>query len=396
MIYGDSYNDLTRGDQNYDAARDQRYFQLLADLRGRERAAQAASEHQDAMELAFRQLAQQGLENNANRQVQLLTQGADQDYRNRALGQNANLFQNQLDQGMKIAQMNLDAQNRVHNASDADKLYNEAFQAIGQNTIQTPEQLDTFVGDQLPPDYKSRLGAWLNEAQTKRTAGYDAGNRAAEVLNAEWARRIAPFQSQYDAAQAKLPSTVPEKHWYWPSTWGHEQFSDVQNSVPVMQYNQARTKFFEDLAKNKSYQGLADFDPTAAPGGKFVNVVPRPASIPQMQGPPAPLSPSAGAEIPPTSSPIEVPSSQWKELPQLGLKVHPLIYQSIVKQASAFKTEADKSAYLQRAWQDALRSGTAQPIVSPGQAVDERRAKSKRDAQSTLNFITFGGVPAPQ
>lgn len=361
FIFGDSYGDVGNRQLAYDAARDNRYFQMLADQRARDSAAQNFSLQSRSLDQTAQQQAWAAQEAEKTGQE-------NEAYRWAQLGQNANLYNKSLENTSDLAKMQLLAQQSRLDKTDQSTAYNEAYQAIKSGSIRTPDQLENF-SDKLTSTDKSRLGFYLKEAYDERSRAYGSGERATANMNAEYARTMTPLQSEYDKAMGQ----VGKRSWFW----GHKQTAaDVNVSEPVTKYNQKRDAFFQAFSKDKPYQGLTDYD-TAA--NRFVNLVPQPTGFngapqkfnwPQVGAMPKGATDTGNYEEgnydrqPGNQSPATGPSipSAWVPWPRSGVKVHPDVSAQIQLKASGLTNPADQSAFVQAALAQALKDGTATSI----------------------------------
>lgn len=374
FIFGDSYGDVANRELAYDASRDNRYFRMLADQRQQEAAAREEEARAANLELALRQLNQSGQESAAARQQSFMFHGDEQAYRQKALGQNANLFLKQLASNESIADQNKQYQSGLIDRNDADTLYKEVVRGIDNEVIQTPEQLTTFVGNrQLLADDLMRLNSYLQRSFDLRKQKYVAAGEATTNLNAEYARRLGDLSSLGKAnaeMQTKIKAATPEaeKSFWKPGTWGPSQ-EKLSASMPVVRYNTERDKFMESFNKDKRYPNLAQFDSL---NNTFVPAVAPPTvfgtnTLPTFKLPPAGGS---GAGTGTTNAPaatgarnapsmLNVPSAQWPTIPKTSIKVHPIILDRILAEAGRIANPNEREIWVQRQITAALKEGTA-------------------------------------
>lgn len=361
MLYGDSYGDLGRQDLQHDAARDSRYFQLLQDARNQEAANRRAQEHADSVGLQMAQLGLSTQENNANRALAFQNHNDSTDYQNRQLSQNSDLFRQQLAQGLKIAQMNLDAATGRTGDAERDKVYNEAYQAIGQGAIQTPDELQAFAGNKLHPEDFDRLSTWIQRGFDQRKAAYDQGNRASQTLNEEMSRRLAPLQPAYDKALEAIKGSVPA-HTLNPTTWFRPTTESAVQAAPIQFYNLERDKFMDEVNKAKPYQNVVTYDPQSQ---KFQSMIPAPKAF----GTNTLDTPNRVPMLPPDASTraaaagSALPADSWVPVPSAGIKVHPGVWNVIKQTAATIPNPADRAAYLSQAVAKAVQDRNALPLA---------------------------------
>lgn len=379
FIYGDSYGDVGNRALATDQASDARYFQMLAANRAAQEEANRVANQQANLGFQYSNMNATLGDAAANRAQQLQLSGVNSDFQNRSLAQTAELADKGIQAQKDIENMKLLDTDKRLDLGEQGRLHQEAYQAIQTGSVRTPDQLTAFLGGKLPAADSDRLHMVLQEANNERLKQYGSGNNAAETVNQEYKQRVLdPYQSGYDAAQKKI-ATAPyaaDKHWYFPSTYGASK-EDLAQSTPVSSYTMARTKFFEDLAKNKSYNALTEYDPFA---NRFVNTVPRP----DVGG--VPVTQPQAAAAPGISAVTALTTDNWIPYPSAGIRVNPVDAADIKLRAAAFKNPADQSAYVRQRLQQAIQQGRAIPLARP----------PVPSLPSPIPFQSMGPPQAPQ
>lgn len=355
FIYGDSYGDVGNRQLASDSAADSRFFNSLAAQRAQQQIEDSRQSGDEQMALAMAQMAQQDA---ARRD--------DLDYKYTSAGQNADLFNRQLDSQRQIAQMQMDAQKQNLAAGTNDQLYKEAYTHIKTGVISTPQELEAFAKSRLTPDQKSQLMFVIDQAGRERGDLFNKSKLAADALNAEYTRRLAPFASQHAKVDEAMLTARDEPYAGGrvnPLNWFTKTKGDL--NAEDMMYQTKRDQFMQEVNQPKSpYASLVSMDPVS---GHFVPSVPEPRFVPPGQ---SRTQPQVGTGIAPAGTPLlggpATDESKWIPIPAKSgtVTIDPVLYKRIVATAASLPTDTDRAAYTQQEFAKAVAAGRAKRAAS--------------------------------
>lgn len=392
QVYGDSYGQVFQNELGLDAARDARVNNAMADQRYRQQQADLVGQQQASLQQQQDQMAQSAAAQQAALMQQMGFHADETDYRNRSLNQQASLNLADLASREKIANMANTETNKRLDLGTGNQLYSEAFQAITNGLVKTPDHLKALVGTNLTPDQNNRLGIYLAQAHERRVKAYNDQVTAANNLGLEYARQVGPFEAGAADAQKKIAAAplAADKHWYMPSTYGPSR-EDLTAAPPMAlrSYNDAMDKFNTTLGKDKRLGGMVSQDVGTH---QFVPAMDVPEDFPGSTATIATLNQGSRAAMPPTPAtpqvvapgaatspqmPLTPVSDKWVPVQGTNIVIHPAVQEDILTKVNALPMLPNETVtayrgrqhqYSVQLTQQALASNTArvnQPVSAP-------------------------------